>query len=230
MSNIEADYGGNNIPKSGRRDSSGGRGVRPASARAPGSARASDFFVRDGTVMHPVRGLVSADNGARRKVQSPGPSRKWTHLPGRTPRAIDEYDHYNTPGAAPRRSKSAEHVYRSHAQLSTEKRLHEAHNYRHSSHWERIEAGSNHHTADGSDWESVARSEGLNRKRGSQTNRVTPTKQAPRRQESKERVSKPMRSRSADPAQRMQRQSPRAASTERASQRRDKSDTRRYQL
>jgi len=186
-------------------------------------------------VMHPVRRLVSADISARRKVQSPGdigPSRKWAPLHGRTPRITDEYDHHNTPGAAPRRSKSAEHVYRSHAQLATEKRLHQAHKYRHSSHWERIEAGSNHHTADGSDWESVARSDGFDRKRGSQTNRDAPTTQAPRRQESKERVSKPIRSRSADPAQstRMRRQSPRSAPTERAPQRKEQSETRRYQL
>jgi len=235
------DHFGANFVKNDREASSG---VSNASYDRPDhqDKRPSGYQLWDGSRKAEVKNVVP-DVGTRRRTLQTSPTAervKWSR-DGFPPKQSEPFVYYNSPGTAPR-TKSESNRYKSHAQLQYDKNNCQADDFRHSSHWERIEAGSCGHTAGSSEWDSNCSRSGprsqdpsrrvstpreASRRQGS-IDREASRRQgssdrgASRRQGSTERVSKPMRSRSADQAQRTRRQSPRAASSERVPQRRER--------
>jgi hypothetical protein len=187
---------------------SGTSRYRAQSARGGGSfsSRNAPICVWDGSRVSPVSEIFDGkDTRGPRDTTSPhaqGVSR--VKMAGRNLPAegAGSWDFRNAPGKPPPqavdRSPDTGHIYKSHAQMAYDKHLCQAHAYRHCDRWERIEAGSNGHSINGSDFGSEA-----GRSRAS---RSSVSMDPARRQR---------RSRSEENAQKSSRKGPRAASTER---------------
>lgn len=138
--------------------------IRPTSPSVDSSRRSksargqrSEFVLRDGSKISPISDVFDPKcSRGLRSTCSPVTvgygERYWTRdLPPGSP---EEFDSHNTPGKPPpawTRAPEVGHVYKSHAQMSYDKGLCQAHAYRHCQNWERIEAGSQGHSACGSD-------------------------------------------------------------------------------
>jgi len=119
--------------------------------------RGAEFSLWDGSKVAPMSEVYESKcSRGLRSTCSPVTlgygERYWTRdLPPGSP---EEFDSHNTPGKPPpvwTRAPEVGHVYKSHAQMSYDKGLCQAHAYRHCPNWERIEAGSQGHSAAGSD-------------------------------------------------------------------------------